>query len=150
MILSKQDVFDLLELCKEFHGSSRMKDVPLDLETCIKTIRNYINSPKAFTRFYRKDDKIIGMFIGALVPLFFSKESQAQDLVFMVSKEHRGGLWFSRTLKEFEQWAQEQGAIKVVLYHDTGIDTEKAVPLLTTLEYEQTGYCFSKDIKCVE
>lgn len=150
-MITEQDKESLLILCKRFHCESRMKDILLDLDICWETIYRATQNPDRFLRVYRDEGGgIKGLFIGALVPLFFSKEYQAQDLVFYLDPFYRGSSWFPEVLKEFELWAKVKGASKVIIYHDTGINTEQAPKLLNRFNYEQTGFCFSKDIKCVE
>lgn len=135
-------------LYETFHAESHYAHVPIDHDVSDNVYR-VAKENKNGRMFFRElivDGEIVGVFIGSIVPIFFSKETQAQDLIFYVLPEHRGSRWFIRTLKEFEQWAKDMGAFQVVLYTDTGINPEKLGKLLTTFKYNQTGLCYNKEI----
>lgn len=135
-------------LCTRFHEESHYKHVPLDLPTCWKTYSTAKQHPeKVFLReLITSDGELVGLFIGSLVPIFFSTEYQAQDLIFYIQPEHRGKPWFLRTLLEFEKWAKQKGAFQVVLYSDTGIHPDKLTKLLERYSYIQSGICFNKEL----
>lgn len=135
-------------LCSRFHQESHYAHVPLDLHTCRSVYLKSKMNPngRIFTKEYYIEGQMVGLFIGSIVPIFFSKETQAQDLIFYILPEHRGTSWFLRTLLEFEKWAKEQGAFQVVLYTDTGINPEKLGTLLGKYKYTQSGVCYNKEI----
>ncbi|UCR75303.1 GNAT family N-acetyltransferase [Alcaligenes phage vB_Af_QDWS535] len=137
------------KLFTTFHEECHYSHIPLSLERC-RHAYNVAKTNSRGTMFLREkiteEEGMVGLFIGSIVPMFFSEETQAQDLLFYVLPEHRGTPWFVRTLREFEQWAKEKGAAQVVLYTDTGINPDKLKTFLTRSDYIQSGRCFNKEI----
>ena len=93
-----------------------------------------------------KDDHVIGMIGGYIVPFFFSEDRVAIDLFLYVDKEHRGGTAAPRLVKAFEQWAKKTGAIRVVLGATTGVDTERTLAMYRKFDYEDIGALVKKDL----
>lgn len=85
------------------------------------------------------------MFFGQLSPEYFSGKTIASDLGMFVRKDHRGSPTFFRMYSEFETWAKQHGAYKIVLYHSTGIEPEKTEKVFSKLGLTKYGSIFDKE-----
>ena len=59
-------------------------------------------------------DPAVGMVGGIIYPHYFNDEIIAQELFWWVSPAHRGG-GGTRLLDAFEQWAEDEGADKIMM-----------------------------------
>lgn len=147
-IETKEEFVKFLKLCHTFHAESRFADVPFDVQRVHKIITVANANPQLFFTRYKVDDagNYIGVFIGFVEELSFGMARQAVDLVFYVHPDHRGGPWFVKTLKAFEDWAKAVGCDFVKLMPNTGINTEGMTKMYPRLGYDLAGYIFSKEI----
>lgn len=144
---TKETATELIELGKEFHKESRHGKFKFDEQRVWDLAANIKTHPEKYhINYYRNQDgKIVGMFIGIIVPEFFSGRLLANDMGMYVAPEYRGTRVFIKMLKTFETWAKESGAEKIILYHSAGINTDKAISLFSKLGYEHYGFIFDKE-----
>ena len=147
-IATKEDFIKFLKLCQTFHAESRFAGIPFDVQRVHKIIQVSQANPNLFFVRYKLDENgdYVGVFIGFIEELYFGMAKQAVDLVFYVREDHRGGPWFVRTLRDFEDWAKETGCDFIKLTPNSGVNTEGMTKLYPRLGYELAGYIFSKEI----
>lgn len=145
--ITQEDALELVELGRTFHKESRFSKGPYNEEAIWKLLKTVVKNPETFyISFYRNiDNKIVGFILGQLTEEFFTGTLLAKDLSMFVDKEHRGSFIFVKLLKAFENWAKDKGAQKMMLFHATGIGSEKASSLFTRLGYAQYGFIFDKE-----
>lgn len=147
-IETKDEFVKFLKLCHMFHAESRFADVPFDVQRVHRIITVANANPNLFFTRYKKNDQdeYIGVFIGFIEEMAFGMAKQAVDLVFYVREDYRGGPWFVKTLREFEDWGKQSGCDFIKLMPNTGINTEGMTKLYPRLGYDLAGYIFSKEI----
>ena len=99
-----------------------------------------------FLRVAIRGDEIIGVFFGLLETPFFSNDIIARDLLWFVRKDKRGSVFGIRLLREFERWAKENGASKIMLGQSTGVRIDETRKLYERLGYEVVGVNTVKEI----
>lgn len=150
--MSKAFDFDTLvqcvELCRKFHEDSRFCDIKFDKDEVAQSLVRIANSPDTFFMSLKRDkeDKVVGIFIGFVTSMVFSPKLVAENLIFYIEPEHRGGTWFSHSVEAFECWAILQGAVIVDITHNSGIECGRAIPLFERKGYKTVGTILSKEL----
>lgn len=87
-----------------------------------------------------------GFLIGSLEPTLWFKARFAVQNLLWVHPEKRGSWRAWRLIAAFEQWAREQGAMKVVMATDSGVAPEKTERLYKKMGYTVTGVQSIKEL----
>jgi GNAT superfamily N-acetyltransferase len=147
-MIPKEDLEKLVVLAREIHSETRYSSIPFNEDSFTNLIGLTQQFPDQLFFTYHKDSEgsIISFFLGQLSPEYFSGNFVASDLGMFVKKELRGSTHFYRMLQEFQEWAKLHGAKKIILYHSTGIEPEKALEMFPRLGYTHYGYIFDKEI----
>jgi len=151
MIYTKLDNLSarqVLALGKVLHAESRYATTEYNEESIWKLLDLTLMMPHKFFCAYSKDSSGIlnGFFLGTINTEFFTDKPVACDLGMYVIKERRGSPIFYRMLKAFEQWAKDNSASKIVLYHSTGINPEQSKEMFPKLGYTHYGHIFDKEL----
>ncbi|MDE3022485.1 MAG: GNAT family N-acetyltransferase [Pseudomonadota bacterium] len=151
MIYTKLDVEaarEVLALGKVLHAESRYASTPYNEESIWKLLDLSLVMPHKFFCAYSrdKDGALNGFFLGQIATEYFTNRPIANDLGMYVSPERRGSPIFFKMLKAFEQWAKDNKAVKSVLYHSTGINTEQSKEMFPRLGYTHYGHIFDKEL----
>jgi len=106
---SIEDTFDILILAKEFS-----KEAPETHKWNKQKTENFIVSAientNATILVLEQDDDIVGAIVGLLNEMYMSQTLVATELAWFVSKEYRGKKGSLMLIKEFENWAKNNGA----------------------------------------
>lgn len=138
----------IIGLGKNLHKESRFQDESFDEERCRKILINTLAFPnRVFCAFNITDNQVTSFALIGIQEHFFSGVLLASDYGVYVSPEYRGSGQFIKLLKASEKWAKDCGAKSITIYHNTGIEMEKAPLLFNRLGYETNGYIFSKEIE---
>lgn len=145
--LTREDALKILDLGKEIHAETRFSHTEYSREAFWKLLNATRTLPDKYFCTYSKNSEgeVTAFFLGIITEEYFSGKLMANDLGMFVKKEHRGSSQFVRLLKEFENWAKNNNAYKITLYHSTGIDPEKSLKMFPKLGYEHFGYIFDKE-----
>jgi len=145
---STRELVEALNLCQAFMKESRYGHLPLSEKKAEFVLGTAQNRPDVFFLRYNftESGECVGLFIGRIEELFFADSYIASDLVFYVREDHRGSPWFVKTLREFEKWAKDKGALYVKLLPNSGINTQSAPKLFERLGYDQVGHIFNKEL----
>ena len=87
-----------------------------------------------------KNEQIVGFIAGVVVEQFLSHDTFACDIGVFVLPEFRGGSYFLRLVKTFENWAKEKGAQEIQLGVSTGVHPEQTVRMYERLGYKMSSY----------
>lgn len=145
--LTREDALRILEMGKIFHQESQFKDEPFNAEKCWTLLDSTLRYPDQ--RFIAYDDQFRGFIIMGINEHFFSPVKKAEDFCLYIDPEHRGGSLAPRLIQAAEEWATSKGAIDMTIYHNTGINMEKAQGFFNRSGYETKGYIFTKELKHV-
>jgi GNAT superfamily N-acetyltransferase len=142
--LTREDALRIMELGRALHAESRFKDEPFDDEKCWAVLDSTVRHPDK--RFIAYDSEFRGFIIMSMNEEFFNHVKWAADLSLYVAPEFRGSSLVIRLLDSAEKWAKENGARDITIFHNTGIDTDKAPKLFNKLGFHMKGYIFAKEL----
>jgi ribosomal protein S18 acetylase RimI-like enzyme len=143
--LTTDDALQILELGKQLHQESHFRDEPFDGQRCWNLLGSTISNPTE--RFIAFDSEYRGFILLGMSEHFFSGKKIASDYCFYVKPEHRGSTVAWRLLLEARKWAAENKAISLTIFHNTGIDIDKAQRLFTKLGFDMKGYIFTQEFE---
>jgi GNAT superfamily N-acetyltransferase len=134
----------LLELGYRFHQESQYRDTPFNSNGILSLIQLPSLVPdKCFIAF---DDEYKGVIILQMGTQFFSGQKWAGDQVFYVDPSHRGSSLAMELLEVGYQWAKENGAKDMVIFHNAGIGLESAKKFYNRNGFDLSGLIFNKRI----
>ena len=142
--LDRESALKLLELGERFHSETRFGEGEFNKERVWNVFQKIEAYPSHF--FIAYDDQFRGVIMMARQENYWSGETTVQDLCFYVSPEARGTPIAVRLEKAARQWAKDIGAKEMIIYHNTGIETDSAPALFNRLGYVKQGYIFSREI----
>ena len=101
-----------------------------------------------FMRVVEKDGEVIGFFLAHITEYFFSDKRLAQDLVMVFKPEHREGIskHIIRMLKEFFNWAEENGAHEICIGITSGIAGPGYKKLIERRGFKKVGTIMKKEV----
>lgn len=143
--LTREAALKIIELGKQLHSESHFNHEPFNPERCWQILDGTLSHPEKL--FIAYDDQFRGFVLMTMNEHYFSGIKRASDLALYIDPKHRGGFLVVRLLKEVNKWAKGNGAQDVTIFHNTGIDTEKAPQLFKKLGFDMKGYIFTKEIK---
>lgn len=145
--LTREDALVILDMGRTFHQESHFSDEPFDAEKCWALLDSTIRHPTK--RFIAYDDSFRGFIIMGINEHYFSNVKRAEDFCLYIAPEHRGGPLVLRLVQAAEEWSHQNGASSMTIYHNTGIQTDKAPRLFDRLGYGMEGYIFTKEFNRV-
>lgn len=125
---------------------SQFKDEPFNDEKCWALLESTLTHPTL--RFIAYDSEFRGFILMQMTEHYFSDVKKASDFALFIVPEARGGSLVVRLIDAATEWSRENGAKDITIYHNTGINTDKAPQLFNKLGFDMDGYIFKKDIQC--
>jgi GNAT superfamily N-acetyltransferase len=137
----------VIDIAREIHEHSVYADIPMDEPKLIQQLKAFnFDAPNGYFRLAVMDGIVYGGFLGVVSPTFFCPEKIAKDQGWWVKPRYRGSSAAIRLLRDFERWAREKGARKVMI-GQTGVENiEKTTRLFKHCGYEVCGYNTVKDL----
>lgn len=146
--LSAEYLGQAVEIAKEMHHNSVYADMPLDTGKVIRQLSACGTLvPDRYFRIAVRRDELLGGFYGHVRRTFFCDELLAHDMGWWVKKSARGSAAAIRLLADFERWAAEQGARKVMVGQSTAINVEATTRLFEHCGFRVIGFNTVKDIQ---
>lgn len=143
--LTKESAEKIIELGRKLHAESHFNDQPYDVNRCWSLLEATIKLPEKY--FIAFDEDFRGFIIMQIQQHYFSGCKWASDFCLYILPEHRNGLLAPKLIKEAESWAERNGATEMTIFHNTGINTEKATSFFNKFGYKTKGYIFTKEFK---
>jgi GNAT superfamily N-acetyltransferase len=145
----RADIPLMARLGRQYWESSNYKSLKYSIKKCHTLGEIMLTDKRYFAVVAEEESKITGMFMGYISDWPFGDEWIATDLLVYVDPAHRKGSTGLRMLKEFEQWAKEQGVNQ--LRPGTSVGNKKQLlSFYKRLGYKTVGYSFLKEIKDVK
>lgn len=117
------------------------------LEFASHAVNQHLSGGLFYFKVAVRDDKVVGMMIGQLVPFFFCPDkTMAVDHIVYVDPNYRGSSIAYRLVKDFEEWARKKSAIQISFGVSTGVKIEKTHDFYTKMGYNHTGGIYKKTI----
>lgn len=137
-----------VSIAHEMHANSIFRDLPLDEAKVFRQLAAAGTSivPDRYFRIAVSGDEPLGGFYGHIQRSFFCDETLAHDMGWWVKKEARGSLAAPLLLLDFERWAREKGARKVMVGQSTEQDIAKTTKLFEGCGFRVIGYNTVKDL----
>jgi RimJ/RimL family protein N-acetyltransferase len=128
-----KDFQEVLRMAHAFHEESPYSDVLFDENVANESFDLILRKPNESIIILARDvTKTVGMIIGAVAPLFFSKDVATTEIAWWLDKEYRGRKIAIQMLQAFEIWSKE--IIGAKLCQVSCLD-EKIERMLTKLKY---------------
>ena len=141
--MTKDDIFDVLVLAKEFS-----REAPETHKWNKDRTENFLNtaleSPFMEVFVIDSDNDITGAIVGVLTEMFMSNKVTATEVAWFVNKKARGSYASIKLVKTFESWAKKKGADYVVMGDIKGISDLKK--LYNKLGYESAETTYMKEL----
>jgi len=115
---TEEDIPRLLDLGEEFASTLERlpKGTSFSREDVEKVVRHLINSDGSCILVYEKDDIIIGILGGELLPLYFCPQAKnAMEHFFFVTEKARSEGAGDKLMEAFIYWGKEMGAVSVIM-----------------------------------
>jgi GNAT superfamily N-acetyltransferase len=131
----RADELDNIAIVMEYYADeANLPEGEYNNDAMVETIREYLINP-AHSWFCLYDgERMVGVCAGYLCAIPWSKKLIANVQFLFVIPSHRNLANAKNLLTEFENWAWNQGAVKITA-GDIGIDVER-----TQTFYEHCGY----------
>lgn len=143
--LTPDDALKMMELGQALHQESHFREEPFDKSRVWDLFGSTLSYPSQ--RFIAFDSQYRGFILLGISEHFFSGKKIASDYCFYVKPEHRGSTIAWRLLLEARKWAAENKAVSLTIYHNTGIEIDKAQRLFTKLGFDMKGYIFTQEFE---
>jgi hypothetical protein len=136
-----------IEIAREMVLDSAYGDMPFDGEKVMDQIEGPFSQGKQyFFKIAVLGDEVYGGFLGIIFKSLFCDQLIGKDIGWWVKKSKRGSAAAILLLREFEAWAQNAGAVKLMLGQASGIDIEKTTRLYQHCGYKVVGYNTMKTV----
>jgi GNAT superfamily N-acetyltransferase len=142
--LQREDALQIIELGRRLHKESRFKEQPFNYDRCWNVLERTVLQPER--DFIAFDSEYRGFILMTMTEEFFSGTKWAGDRSLYIAPEHRGGSLVVRLIDAAQDWAKQNGAEEMTIFHNTGINTEQAPKLFGKLGFDMKGYIFVKEI----
>jgi GNAT superfamily N-acetyltransferase len=130
----------VMEIARAMQQESVLhRDIPMNEEKLLAQLRSAKTNPDVYFRVAVRKDEVVGVFLGVIIPLYFTDERIAKDLAMFVKPTRRGGYSFVLLLADWERWATSRGVKKKILGQSTGVDVEGTRRLYEKLGYKIVG-----------
>lgn len=137
-----EDMPRILELAREMHLESRFAQYEFSDFRLQHTMTDIINSETGIAIVFEQDGEIIGGIAAYVFAQYFGYTLAAQDLVFFITKEARGGSAYLKIMKEYIKQAKEKGAEDILIGVSAGIKTEKIDALYKRMGFTEIGHIY--------
>jgi hypothetical protein len=132
---------------EEMHRNSVYCDLKLDKA---KVVRQLAASgtlvPDRYFRIAVRNGLLLGGFYGHVRRTFFNDDLLAHDMGWWVLQHARGSAAAILLLADFERWAKEQGAKKVMVGQSTAINIVTTTKLFEHCGFRVIGFNTVKDL----
>lgn len=136
-----------VEIAHEMHVNSIYGDMPLDEDKVIRQLSACGTVvPDRYFRLAVRSGEVLGGFYGHVRKTFFCDELLAHDMGWWVKQTARGSAAAILLLGDFETWAREQGARKLMVGQSTEINIEATTRLFHHCGFRTIGYNTVKDL----
>lgn len=131
----------------EMHRNSIYADLPLDKA---KVVRQLAASgslvPDRYFKIAVRNGVLLGGFYGHVRRTFFNDDLLAHDMGWWVLSHSRGSAAAVLLLADFERWAREQGAKKIMVGQSTAINVATTTKLFEHCGFRVIGFNTVKDL----
>ena len=143
-VYDPSDAAGILELGRQFHQESHFRGTSYDEPKCRMLMAASLMYPEKI--FIAYDDTFQGIIVLQMSTQFFNDQKWAGDQAFYVTPQARGSGLAKQLLDAGSQWAKQNGASDLVIFHNAGIGIEKAEGFYNPLGFNLSGLIFNKSL----
>ncbi len=114
---TEDDMFDLLFIIKNFYEKDMVTKQRLDVKHLTVVIEKAIASPDWYSKVIEDDSGIKGLMAGFVGESILGTELIANEAIWAILEEERGNGFGDALFKNFEEWAEEKGAVYIAATH---------------------------------
>jgi hypothetical protein len=103
-----------IELGRKMASEGWYADMPYDSNVAFANGKPYVERQDRCYFVAEKDGKVVGFFMGHLVPYFFMNDYFSEEYLWFVLPEHRTGTLGLYLFLLFEQWSEAMKAREIV------------------------------------
>jgi GNAT superfamily N-acetyltransferase len=126
-----------------YRDEANLPEGEYDGDAMTQTVREFLIDPASAWYCLYDGDRMVGVVAGYLCPIPWSKQITANVQFLFVIPSHRNLANANNLLKEFENWAWNQGAIRITA-GDIGIDVERTQAFYEHNDYRVQGITLDK------
>lgn len=134
---TKEDIPALIELSHEMHGECWMRWMPFAPDRLAAVLHELVNN--GFLWVHEHEGRIDGVLAGFVAECWYANVKVAGEFGLYVRPDLAGGIIAMRLVKQFVQWATEQGAAEVTLGITTGVNIHETGRLYERLGFQCVG-----------
>lgn len=139
------DVQKMIDLGRLMHMESNFRHRNFDSDKLELLGQTILTNPTTWCGLVAEhDNTVIGMYVGYMTEFWFGRDAVAQEYLLYVQQTRRGSLAAVKLIKEYEQWAWQNGATEIRPSTSTGIQRDRIRSFYEHMGYEVTGYTFRK------
>lgn len=142
-----EDAEEIVSLGRRFVNESGVSWVGYDERDAMAYLGEFLGAPNKIVLVMIRDKKVVGFFFGRVVPfLFNSRLLLAEEELWYVAPESRGGFGAAALLRRFERWATDKGAARISIGNTVEIAEDRYGQLVTRLGYTPYGRTYRKEV----
>lgn len=134
---TKDDIQALIELSRDMHAECWMRWMPFAPERVSVVLNELVNH--GFLWVHEHGGQIDGGMAGYVAECWYAQIKVAGEFGLYVRPDLAGGIVAMRLVKQFVQWAREQGAHEITLGITTGVNVHETGRLYERLGFECVG-----------
>jgi GNAT superfamily N-acetyltransferase len=136
-IATWDDYVHIKRMCLNFADASPYKDITVDPEKMEELISDILegDGTKSIIVLGLVDDTPVGMVAAAASEMLLNREFIAQEIIYWIEPEHRGGKLALELMKAYEFWALKVGCTYTQM---SLVETDQALKVARL--YERKGY----------
>ncbi len=143
-LADRSDASAIFKMCRDFHQETQFNNIVFDDVVFAGHLSWLYDDESCFLSVAERGGEVVGFMSGWVYQLYFSKTLSAQNNLWYVLPEHRGGMIGVRLLKMFESWASAKGAKILVGGTSSGISMPRSNKLIEKFGYEPVGSEYRK------
>ena len=145
--MAEHDIDRIVRLGQKMHAESAFSALNYDKGKFSDLLRAYVAQPETHFSFVaEKDGALIGMLLGYVSDYFFGNDLIANEVVWYVDPDFRGGLTGLRLMREFESWSAARGVSEVYMGVSTGVLVDRTGDLLVRFGYKHVGGNYKRSV----
>ena len=152
-----EDIKQLLPLCRRFQLESWQNFADFDYDLMDDWLAERIADHQSYVGIARNNGfmeqkdavsrDIAGCLIGMAFTFPYSTTLVAGDYLWYVHPKFRGGMTGVRLLKNFEIWAKDKGAVRLIGGATSGIASKRTADLMQHIGFKAFGALAEKELR---
>jgi len=136
------DMPKILDLCLIMHKESIYCNIPVNISKLNSFLKSHILSQNSLFILLKKNNEIIGFFVGNIVTYFFSDSKIAMDIILFIKPNYRNHHGAQKLLSDFIDWCHDKDVREISLSSTTGIEKSKVKQIYSKFGFNKIGFMY--------